>query len=275
MKRSSGKLKLGIVGCGAIGSRMALSTRKELRSQFMLSALYDIDAAKSRKLSERLKSPRIVKKSLASLLSSSDIIVECVNTSGTVDIVRQALMARKSVLAMSVGRLLNQKSLFSLAERNKVSLFIPSGAIAGLDAVKAVTLAGFSTITLTTRKPLAGFEGNPYIKEKGINLKNAKKDVVLFDGHAREAVKYFPQNINVAAALQLAAGPRCVLRVKIVAAPKLARNTHEIVLEGPFGRIVTRTENEVCPDNPKTSYLAVLSAIQTLKQCYYQVKIGT
>jgi aspartate dehydrogenase len=268
-------LKLGIVGCGAIGSRIAMSVRKELKNKFLVSALYDIDTEKAFSLSSRLRAKSIVKTTLAQLIQESDLVLECVNSSATVDIVRQSIRAGKNIMVMSIGRLSGYPSVFTLARKNGISLLLPSGSIAGLDAVKAATLAGKVSATLTTRKPPAGFLGNAYLVSRKISLEGITKEKLLFDGNALDAVRRFPQNINVAAVLRLALGPASSLRVRIIADPSVKSNIHEIVLDGPAGRVVTRTENNVCPDNPKTSYLAVLSGIQTLKQYFDCIKIGT
>jgi len=50
---------------------------------------------------------------------------------------------------------------------------------------------------------------------------------------------------------------------------------HEITVEGKFGKFFTRVENLPSPGNPKTSYLAALSAVSTLKKILNQIKIGT
>jgi aspartate dehydrogenase len=275
MTSSKGKIKLGIVGCGAIGSRIALSVKKELKSKFMIAAVYDTDTTKAETLAARFDRKIKVARNLDELIRSSEMIVEAVNTQATQEIVKRSLKARKHILAMSIGRLLNNSSLFSLAERSHSSLLLPSGAIAGLDAVKSAAIAGITSITLTSRKPPAGFSDNRYVIEKKLLSKKTKNDVVLFDGNVSDAVKFFPQNINVAAAIAIAAGPKAKLHVKIIASPGLKRNTHEIVLDGAFGRITTKCENTVCPDNPKTSYLAVLSGIRTLQQFALNVRIGT
>ena len=102
-----------------------------------------------------------------------------------------------------------------------------------------------------------------------------KKETILFEGNVKEAVKCFPQNINVAATIALASGTKDKLKIRIATSPEYKVNSHEIEMVGEFGRLVTKTENVVCPDNPKTSYLAVLSAVQTLKQYFEGVKIGT
>lgn len=275
MASKTRRIRVGVIGCGAIGSRIAISTTKELKDHFMISALYDIDPARSSSLAGRMRRPVLARRSVSEVLAASDLVVEAINTDATRNIVRQALLKKKSVLVMSVGRLLEEGSLFSLAERNRASLLIPSGAIAGLDAIKAARLAGIRSATLTTTKPPSGFKGSPYLKEKGIDPALIRRDTVIFEGSVRQAVRAFPQNINVAASLSLAVGDMKKVRVRIIASPEVRRNTHEIAIEGACGRIVTRVENEICPDNPKTSYLAVLSAIQALAQYARSVRIGS
>ena len=130
-------------------------------------------------------------------------------------------------------------------------------------------------VILTTKKPPKAFLGAPYVLKKKIRLDNIDKDTVLFEGDASQAIKAFPQNINVAATLSMAGiGPEATV-VRIVASPTISRNIHEIEIESDAGKIIIRCENVVHPDNPKTSYLAVLSAIATLKQVLEPIKIGT
>ncbi|MFZ2357253.1 MAG: aspartate dehydrogenase domain-containing protein, partial [Candidatus Omnitrophota bacterium] len=88
-------------------------------------------------------------------------------------------------------------------------------------------------------------------------------------------VKYFPQNINVAAILSIAGIGAVKTKVRIVASPKISRNIHQIEITSEAGKVFTRTENVLHPGNPKTSYLAFLSAVATLKQILEPVKIGT
>ena len=202
-------------------------------------------------------------------------MVEAVSAKNTRTIIRQALEAKRSVLSMSVGKLLNASGLFRLARKNKCHLLLPSGAIAGIDAIKAASLVGIDKMTLTTRKPPTGFTHNPYLIKKGIDPSKITKETVIFKGNVAAAVKAFPRNINVAATLALASQSRKKIIIRIIVSPKYKTNSHTIELTGTFGRIVTQTDNFVCPDNPKTSYLAVLSGLQTLKQYCTGVFIGT
>ena len=200
------KLKIGIVGCGAIGSRIAKSTTNELKHHCQLSGVYDIDESKAFDLAQTLGLKNIVHPTLKSLIKNSNCIVEAVNAKETHPIIKEALSSGKNVLAMSVGKLLNSPDLFELAKKNKCQLLLPSGAVAGIDAVKAASLASIKSIKLTTRKPPSGFRNNSYFINKGIDLSKIKKETILFEGKVDRAVKIFPQNINVAATLALASG---------------------------------------------------------------------
>jgi len=241
----------------------------------VVAALFDINPAKARDLQKFIPHKNIVKSSYQELLKSSDLIVEAVNAPDTRQLVRQAILAKKDVLVMSVGKFIEGESIFKLAQKQGVRVLIPSGAIAGIDAIKAASLKSIDRITLTTRKPTYGFADNAYVQHKRINLSQIKKETVLFEGNVAEAVKCFPQNINVAATLALASNSKDKLKIRITTSPEFKVNSHEIEVVGEFGRLVTKTENVVCPDNPKTSFLAVLSAVRTLKEYFQGVKIGT
>ena len=275
MKSVHYKVKICIVGCGAIGSRMAKSIVKDFSKDCRLTGLYDIVPNKAKRLEKKLGLKNIADRPLEKLIRQCDCMIEAVNAQSTYELIHQALSAKKSVLAMSVGKLLNAPQLFTLARKNKCYILLPSGAIAGLDAIKAASLARIDKITLTSRKPLVSFRNNPYALKRGIDSTKIKKETVIFSGNVDEAVKNFPQNINVAATIALACHVKKNFHIKIIASPTYKQNIHEIELIGDFGRITTKTENIVCPDNPKTSYLAALSGLQTLKQFCTGILIGT
>jgi len=276
MKTSGYRVKICVIGCGAIGSRIAESVHKDFKKDCRLTGILDKDFAKTQKLAKKLKlGPSISNKPLNQLIKKCDVVVEAVNAKQTRGLIRQALRARKTVLAMSIGKLLNSSDLFKLARKNKCYLLLPSGAIAGVDAIKAASLKKIKRITLTTRKPPIGFKDNPYFRKKGIDLTKIKKETLLFEGTVSQAVKHFPQNINVAATLSLAAQTKKNIKIRILTSPKFKINSHEVDVVGDFGHMNARTDNAICPDNPKTSYLAVLSGLQTLKQFCTGFLIGT
>ena len=269
------KTKIGIVGCGTIGSQLAKAVEEKFHEQAELCAVCDIDRNKAESLKEKI-SPYSQILSLDALVDASDLVIEAATAKVSFAVAKKALEQNKDVMVMSVGGILGQaEELFALAQNRASRIFLPSGAIAGLDAVKAAAMSNISKATLITRKPPQGLTGAPYLKQKNIDLSGIEEETVVFAGAASEAVKGFPKNVNVCAALSLAGiGPEKT-KVKIITSPEYKANIHEIQLEGDFGRLVARTENLPSPDNPKTSFLAALSAIATLKSILDVVKIGT
>ncbi|MFH1045673.1 MAG: aspartate dehydrogenase [Candidatus Omnitrophota bacterium] len=269
------KMKVGIIGCGTIGTALAEAIEQRFGRQARLVALSDIDSAKAKKLrAQCVLRPPIVNQD--ELIKKSDLIIEAAAAKSALEIARNALARKKDILLMSIGGILeNAEELFRKAEVNKCRIYLPSGAIGGLDAVKAAAISKITHATLITRKPPQGLAGAPYLKEHNIDVTAIKDETVIFEGTAAEAVKGFPQNVNVCALLSLAGiGPKKT-RVRIIADPHTTANSHEIEVAGDFGRLWVKTENLPSPANPKTSILAFLSAIATLQGILGKVKIGT
>ncbi|MDD5432921.1 MAG: aspartate dehydrogenase [Candidatus Omnitrophica bacterium] len=262
------KIRIGIVGCGAIGSSLAKTIKNDFKSQACLAAVYDIDKNKSGNFS--------VATTFSQLIQKSDLVIESSSAKCSYEIARAVLSKGKDVVIMSVGGISAKfNTLNELAKRKNAKIYIPSGAIAGIDALKAAKISEIKEVILTTTKNPLSFKGVKFIEDRNIKLDTIKKDKVLFFGAAKEAVKYFPQNINVAAILSIAGIGLDKTKVKIVASPQVKRNIHEIKIISKAGDIYTRTENVLHPDNPKTSYLAFLSAVAVLKQILEPVRIGS
>jgi len=271
------RLKIGIVGCGAIGSSLARAIVRDFIRQAKVVALFDLDAGKSRRLSRSLsKKEGLAVKSLGELIRKSELVIEASSAAASAKIARESLAKGRDIMVMSVGGIVKSfKRLSGLAKRKGRRLFIPSGAISGVDGLKAAGINKIESVLLTTRKNPAAFKGVEYIKKHRIDLNKIRKDKTLYFGPAIKAVKSFPQNINVAAVLSLAGIGVDKTMVKIVASPATKKNIHEIEIVSEAAKITTRTENITHPDNPKTSFLAVLSAIATLKGILEPVMIGT
>ncbi len=270
------KLKIGIVGCGAIGSSLAKKIATNFRKYAILSALYDIKIEKAQLLSKKLtKNIKLSAGSLDDLIKKSDLVIEASAARAAWEITCKSVSAGRKVMVMSVGGMVGHlEELSAKAAKNNTKVYFPSGAISGIDALKAANIAGVNKVTLTTRKHPTAFSGVDYVTKK-FKLSGLKKDKVLFKGSASLAVKYFPQNVNVAAILGLAGIGIYKTKVQIIACPGFKKNIHEILIESKAAKIFTRTENILHPQNPKTSFLAVLSAIATLRQILQPIKIGT
>ena len=266
--------KIGIVGCGVMGSKIARAICSDFKDAARLSALYDVDSDKARKLAAALNKRNIKAATLKELIEMVDFVVEASCAKVSADIARQALSAKRDCMIMSVGGLLMAGDIFKLAKKKGCFVYVPSGALCGIDGLKAHKLAGIKKLTLVTRKPPQALKDSPYVIQHKLNLEEIKKETEIFEGSAQDAVSNFPQNINVAAVLSLAGMGKEKTRVKIICSPN-SKNIHEIEIESDAGKTFIRCENNPAPGNPKTSYLAVLSAIATLKQIFEPVKIGT
>jgi aspartate dehydrogenase len=268
-------IKVGLVGCGAIGSEIAKAIDCDVIDANLV-AVCDHNASTAAKLIESLQH-RPQKAKLDELVSLSDIVVEAASVKAVPAIARAALAKGKKLMIMSVGSLADLEffaELKGLAKEHGSRVYIPSGAIAGLDGLKSASIGTIRKVTLTTTKNPKGLQGAPYILENKIDLDALAHKTLIFEGSALQAVRAFPANVNVAATLFLASGEGDV-SVRVVADPNIHVNRHEIEVEGDFGRISTRVENIPSPKNPKTSYLAALSAIATLRSIVEPVKIGT
>lgn len=266
-------LKIGLVGCGAIGTILAKSIDKNPKAQIV--AINDIDETKPENLKNTLRTSNPKITTIDQLTDASDLIIECAHKNAVKKIATTALNKKKDILIMSVSALIENPDLFELAKKNNATIHIPSGAIAGIDALKAGLQNNIKSVTLTTTKPKETLKAAPYIKENKINIEKIKEKTTIFEGNVFEATKGFPENINISATLALAGiGPEKT-KVKIIADPESKTNIHELKIIGDFGEITTITKNTPCPENPKTSYLAALSAIAKIKDITGSTKIGT
>jgi len=177
---------------------------------------------------------------------------------------------------MSVGALLEQPRWRQLARRHGAKVFIPSGAVAGIDGLKAMAVGTIRRVHLTTRKPPKALQHAPYVERKRFDLSRQRVPKVIFEGSAREAIRAFPQNANVVASLALASGRAGhTVSMRMVADPTIRRNIHEVDVVGDCGRLHCRIESRPSRSNPKTSELAVRSAVAALENVLGTVALSS
>ncbi|WP_406670380.1 aspartate dehydrogenase [Methanolobus sp. ZRKC4] len=270
-------LRIGVIGCGTIGTSICKAIDDGI-IKAELVAIYDRNKDDVDRLLSTLKisNPQIIEP--ATMIKQIDLLVECASQKAVYEVIPAALLAHCDVMVMSVGAFADEKlrkTIENLAIDNNCKVYLPSGAIVGLDGIKSASVEDIYSVTLTTQKPPRGLAGAPFIIRNKIELDKITSKTILFEGSASEAVKAFPANVNVAATLSLAGLGFEKTKVRIVANPALTRNIHEISVEGAFGEFTTRVENVPSPTNPKSSYLASLSAIATLKKISNPFQTGT
>jgi aspartate dehydrogenase len=268
-------MKVGILGLGAIGSTIAAAIDcKQVDAE--LVALADQDRARAEALSAELTNHAAVV-SIDEMIERSDLAVEAASHSALGEFVPKALRRGRDMLIMSVGGLLGHEEWFRAAHEQGCRIYVPSGAIAGLDGIKSASMGRIESAMLTSRKPVAALKESNYVMERDLPLDSYREDTVIFEGLAEEAAHAFPATSNVAASLRLAIDPiaRIPVRVRIIAVPGGSENEHEIRVEGEFGRLTVKVENVPSRANPRTSRLAAFSAIATLKNLTQSLRVGT
>lgn len=263
-----------VIGCGAIGTTIARATEEMPE----IGVVYLTDRSKecATRLQEKMHKVRYVP-DIVPILGDIRLVVEAASQDAARYYVPLALSAGVDVLLMSVGVFQDeefQTDVFRLAKRKNARVYIPSGAIAGIDALSAAAIAGIDEVTLTTTKPPSAFASNPYLESRGIVASEIRERTELFSGSAREAVRHFPQNINVAATISLAGIGFEKTRIRIVCDPQVQTNEHHLKAKGKFGELDTVTRNVPSPRNPKTSYLAALSAISAIRKIAGNAWVG-
>lgn len=268
--------RIGIVGVGAIGKEIARAI-DDGTIPARLAAIWDRQAGEAEEFAATLRQkPKVLP--LAELVKECNIVVEAASQAAVKEVALAALSNSKSVMIMSVGALSDKQLLEqirSLAKEHHCSIYVPSGAIGGLDAVKSASIKHIECVTITTRKPAKGLEGAPFVVKNNLDLDKFVEPTEIFSGPAAIAIKEFPANVNVAASLSLVGIGFEKTIVKVVVDPTISRNIHEIHVRGEFGEFHAKIENVPSETNPRTSFLAALSAIATLKQVCEPLKIGT
>jgi aspartate dehydrogenase len=237
--------KVGIIGCGAIGTLIAEAVERKLVICDEL-ILYDFDPEKAEKLKSSLRFPVTLVESLDEMLRlKPKVIVEAASQQAAREYVERIVATGTDLVVMSTGALLDLN-----VQSSKVH--VPSGAIGGLDALSSAALAGIDEVVLVSRK-------NP----RAFDLNN-KEPKVVYEGSAEEAAMLYPREMNVAATLALTVKPAKV-KVQVISDPAVQRNTHEFQVKWRFGEMLLRFANDPHPENPRTSALAAWSAIRLLQ----------
>jgi len=257
-------LKVGIVGMGVIGTHVARAIEEGIPGVALAGVTVRSQA----------KAAGFKALSLEGLIRESDLVVEAATQAALRDFAPSVLGAGKHLMVLSVGGLVGSLEEWArLAEKHGCRILVPSGAIAGLDGMKGAREGGITAVTMETRKPPRGLAGAPWIEEQKINLDAITEETLIFEGPATEAVRAFPANVNVVAALSLAGIGPSLTRIKLYAVPGQARNQHRITVEGEFGILRIEVEN-VPSENPRTGRLSYLSAIAMLRELAAPVHVG-
>lgn len=264
---------VAIGGFGAIGMAVARKIDEGMQGLRLAAvSARDREAATARMSGFRSPVPVVAASELA---LHGDIVVECAPAAVFPEIAEPALRAGRILMPLSVGQLLAHPEYEELARQYGGRILVPTGALIGLDAVRAAAEGTIESVAMITRKPPGGLAGAPYLQQQGISLDGLREPLKVFEGSAREGAAGFPANVNVAAALSLAGIGPDRTRLEIWADPSVTRNTHTIRVEADSARFEMKIENVPSVDNPRTGMITALSVIATLRGVTAPLRVGT
>jgi aspartate dehydrogenase len=265
-------LTVAIGGLGAIGLALAKSLDQGIDGLKLVAvSARDKDKARAN-LAGFAHPPEVVE---LVELARADIVVEAAPASVFEAIAVPALTAGRIFIPSSVGALLPRMHLVELAKQHGARIVVPTGALLGLDAVRAAAEGDVSSVTIESRKHPRGWAGAPYLVKHNIDPSGFNTPTVIFEGNAYDAAAGFPANVNVAAALALAGiGPERTT-VRLWADPGVDRNIHTIKVEAAAARLTMTVENVPSESNPRTGKLTPLSVLACLRGLVSTLKIGS
>ena len=266
-------LSVGIGGFGAIGRAIGRKLDGGVPGLVLAAVSANRPENAEKYLADFARPVPVV--TLAELADVADVIVECAPSRVFADVAEPTIERGRIFMPLSVGALLNRLDLIERAQATGARIIVPTGALIGLDAVRAAAEGTIRSVTLVTRKPPAGLKGAPYLAEHDISLDALDEPLKIFDGSARDGAKGFPANVNVAAALSLAGIGPDRTRLEIWADPTIDRNIQHVVVEADSARFEMTIENVPSSDNPRTGRITALSVIAALRGLVSPLKVGT
>src|SRR5258708_11878584 len=114
-----------------------------------------------------------------------DAVLEAASHEAVREHVVALLGAGISVVVLSAGALVDDvllRSAEEAARRSGALLYVPSGGIGGLDALKTACLAGVDEVSIQIAKPPAAWKGIPYVEPSGIAPDRPPPPLPLFHG---------------------------------------------------------------------------------------------
>jgi aspartate dehydrogenase len=266
-------MKVGIAGFGTIGSKVAATLDRGIEGLTLCGVFTRSgDAARNTLATFRNPVPVLPIEKLA---AAADVIVECVPAGVFLNVAPIVIAHGKVLVTVSAAALLDHPELVTEARLNGARIILATGALLGLDAVRAAAEGTVHSVRMVTRKPPRSLADAAVVRESGFDLTSLQQPCRLFAGSARQGARLFPANVNVAAALGLAGIGPDRTELEIWADPACTRNTHTIIVEADSARFEMRIENVPSEENPSTAKITALSVVACLRSLVSTLRVGT
>lgn len=267
-------MKVGIAGTGAVGSEVARAIDRGDVPGCTLHAVAARTPERGRELTSTLQTPvKVV--DFTALADRCDLVLEALPPELFERIARPVVLAGKILVAMSASQLLERTELIRQAEQNGARIIIPSGAILGLDAVKAAAVGTIQSVKVQTRKPPTSLAKSPFVTRMRLRLDSLAEPICIMKGTVSEVAREFPANVNVAAALSLAGiGPERT-EMEIWADPFTSFNVHTVTVTSDSSNFSMSIQNRPSEANPATGRITYQSVLALLRELNSTLRVGS
>jgi aspartate dehydrogenase len=266
-------LKVGIAGFGTIGRAVGRALDAGMPGLELSAVSSGNPDNAARAMAELSQAVPIL--DAQALADAVDIVIECAPTTAFLSIAEPALKSGCTLITVSGAAILEHPSIVELANNSDGKIILATGALLGLDAVRAAAEGTIHSVTMVTMKPPRSLLKAKYIVENNISLDQLTEPLQVFKGTAREGAEKFPSNVNVAAALGLAGVGADLTQLEIWADPTRTRNTHFITVDADSARFELKIENVPTEENPGTGKITALSVIAALRSMGAPLRVGT
>jgi aspartate dehydrogenase len=265
-------LKIALGGLGAVGLPIA----KWLDQGVAGLKLVAISAGDKNRARERVSTfntpPSVL--DLRDLADVADVVVECSPPECFAEIAESALSRGRILIPLSVTSLLPRPDLIDLARENGGRIIVPSGAIVGLDAVRAASYGTIHSVVMKTNKPPKSLRSAKFVIEQGLDLDSLAEAKCLFKGTVAEAAPLFPANVNITVALAFAGIGPDRTQYEIWADPAADRNCHTIIVDADSVHFEITIAGVPTNKTPGTGKLTALSVMSTLEGLVSPLRVG-
>ncbi|HPF25505.1 MAG TPA: aspartate dehydrogenase [Steroidobacteraceae bacterium] len=266
-------MKVGIAGYGTIGRRVALALDQGMPGLTLCGVVTRSSGKAQRALAQLARPVPLL--SMAELAQLADVVVDCAPRAAFAHIAPAVVAGGKILVTVSGAALLEHPEVIDAARASAGRVILATGALLGLDAVRAAAEGQIHSVVMITRKPPQSLADAPPVVAQGLDLMALREPLRLFRGTARDGARLFPANVNVAAALGLAGIGPDLTQLEIWADPALTRNTHTIKVDADSARFEMRIENVPSEEHPGTGKITALSVIACLRSLVAPLRVGT
>lgn len=252
----SDPLRVVVVGHGVIGSVVAAQLAAGTVAGAELVAIVNRSP---------VADPPAPQLELDEALGRADLVVECAGQPVVHRIIDPVTSAGVDLLLTSVGACLDPRLADRIPALGPGRIRATHGAVGGLDLLASARRAGdFDRVLMRTTKRPATLIRDWMAADQVAALEQATAPVPVFTGTPDEAVRLFPDSLNIVAAVALAVGGPEALQVELIADPEATSSTHRIEAAGALGEYTFEVRHAPSIDNPRSSAITPYSVLHSI-----------